>query len=232
MSRLSQTWLPVVSTSRPSANNSSANAGVMPKPPSAFSAFATASSMRFVSTMSCKWSATMRRPGEAKISPINKMFMPGFHVTTGKQGKTEPGIRPLAPEKRMESGQQVFAIGEALLHFGDRVAALRDERRFHLNVGREGILALLEELHDGLHGRVALSELRIRAVHLHVFHVQVGDAVVVLLDEVHGVEAGGRIVADIQVAPVVLPVRHDRLETLGGSHLVGVGQIIVAMVAD
>src|SRR5437660_11690444 len=56
-------------------NNSSAMAGVTPKPAAAFSALAMARSMRCDCTISFRWSATILRPGEAKMSPTKRMFM-------------------------------------------------------------------------------------------------------------------------------------------------------------
>src|SRR5260370_32664042 len=52
--------------------------GVMPKPPAEFSALAIATSIPCDLTMSCRWSATIRRPGAAKISPMNRIFISRF----------------------------------------------------------------------------------------------------------------------------------------------------------
>src|ERR1017187_10674408 len=51
--------------------------GVMPNPPAEFSALAITRSIWFPSTMRETWRATMPRPGDAKISPINRRFIEG-----------------------------------------------------------------------------------------------------------------------------------------------------------
>src|SRR5580658_1628965 len=49
--------------------------GVMPKPPAEFSALAMASWIFSDEMISCRCRATRTRPGEAKISPMKRMFM-------------------------------------------------------------------------------------------------------------------------------------------------------------
>src|SRR5258708_26967467 len=83
ISRLSQTWLPVVSTSQPRAKRSSAMAGVSPNPPAAFSALAMSRSILCVSTTCARWSRTILRPGLPKISPIKSIGMRSSSILTG-----------------------------------------------------------------------------------------------------------------------------------------------------
>ena len=75
ISFLSQMWFPPVSTSMPAANNSSAIRGVMPNPAAEFSPLAMTRSIWRVSTMSASRSATIPRPGEPTMSPINRIFI-------------------------------------------------------------------------------------------------------------------------------------------------------------
>src|SRR6476620_9768031 len=50
--------------------------GVTPKPPAEFSALAITRSMALVATISSRWSVRIRRPGDPKISPTKRIFMP------------------------------------------------------------------------------------------------------------------------------------------------------------
>src|SRR5258708_33609177 len=83
ISRLSQTWLPVVSTSHPRAKRSSAIAGVRPNPPAAFSALAMSKSILCVSTTCARWSRTILRPGLPKMSPIKSICIRSSSILTG-----------------------------------------------------------------------------------------------------------------------------------------------------
>src|SRR5947208_11027724 len=73
ISRLSQIWLPVVITSMPRSNKSSAKEGVMPNPAAAFSPFARTRSIECSRTKPFNFSRTIFRPGRPKISPINRI---------------------------------------------------------------------------------------------------------------------------------------------------------------
>src|SRR5580693_750191 len=75
ISRLSQTWLPVVITSMFSSKSSSASAGVMPKPAAEFSPLAMTRSMAWSRTMPGSRSLTMVRPGRPKMSPMKRIRM-------------------------------------------------------------------------------------------------------------------------------------------------------------
>ena len=67
---------------------------------------------------------------------------------------------------------------------------------------------------------------------LAILDVQVGDLIVVLLDERHGVVIGRGEVADIEVDAVVLAVGHQGVVAFERGGLVGVVGRIVAMIAD
>src|ERR1700758_1481 len=73
ISRLSQTWLPVVMTSMPSSKSSSARGGVIPKPAAEFSPLAMMRWMAWSLTSEGSFSLTMMRPGLPKMSPIKSM---------------------------------------------------------------------------------------------------------------------------------------------------------------
>jgi hypothetical protein len=49
--------------------------GVTPNPPAEFSALAMASWIFSSEMISCRYRATRTRPGDAKISPMNNMFI-------------------------------------------------------------------------------------------------------------------------------------------------------------
>src|ERR1035437_4519772 len=76
-SRLSHTWLPVVKTSAPRSNRSSASCGVIPKPPAAFSALMTTRSTSCALRTWPMCSRTILRPALPKMSPTKRMFKLG-----------------------------------------------------------------------------------------------------------------------------------------------------------
>src|ERR1700694_2130890 len=82
ISRLSQTWFPVVITSIPRSKSSSASGGVMPKPAAAFSQLAMTRSGACCFRSSGKRSFTIVRPGRPKMSPINRIFKNQVSGTT------------------------------------------------------------------------------------------------------------------------------------------------------
>src|ERR1051325_5613727 len=78
ISRLSQMWLPEVSTSTCWSRNVLAMAGVTPKPAAAFSTFTTVRSMSCCSRRDGRSLAIAARPGSPKTSPTIRIFMELF----------------------------------------------------------------------------------------------------------------------------------------------------------
>src|ERR1017187_3161238 len=156
---------------------------------------------------------------------------PSFSWVWRWSGAIRAGPRHRTQELRL--GQTGLEVGETLFHFGDQVRARRN-LILQLDVRREGVLVLLEQLQNWLNRRVASAPNgNVRTmVLLAVFDVQVGDLVVVLLDERDRVVVGRREVADIEVDAVVLPVAHQRVVALQCGGLVGVVGRVVAVITD
>src|ERR1700733_12996475 len=71
----------------------------MPKPPAEFSALATVRSIFSEATISFKCRATIERPGEAKMSPINSKLVK--KLLKGRSAPlSRPSLRHLTPDNK------------------------------------------------------------------------------------------------------------------------------------
>jgi len=82
--------------------------GVIPNPPAEFSALAMASWIFSDEMISCRYRATRMRPGDAKMSPMNKMFI---RLKAGNRKRSAPNqwnqLPSLTPETRAEPSERL-----------------------------------------------------------------------------------------------------------------------------
>src|SRR5262245_45478195 len=105
--------------------------------------------------------------------------------------------------------QGVLDVLETFSDFGNRVLP----PVFVLDVRRNGVFLLFQKLENLLDRRVALSPGCVRAIILlTILQMQVGNAVVVLLDESDWIIAGSEKMTDVQIDAEILRHRHGLLE--------------------
>src|ERR1022692_3926765 len=160
---------------------------------------------------------------------------PGPGGQPGEYGKRAEGS-PIQPTHVVwcarRSGENVLAEPDALTDFGQQRGAFR-HGILHLDGGLEFVLFLLHHEKDFFDGLVALAKRHVGSVvDLAVLYVDVGDAVVVLLDPRRRRGSGSREkVADVDVGAVVLGIGEGLLPRPQTAEGFGVGQIAVAMIA-
>src|SRR6516164_5327585 len=89
----------------------------MPKPPAAFSPLAMVRSIFSAATISRRCRATIDRPGDAKMSPINKRFVKLFQSTPRERAVNyrsapprRPSFRHLTPNSAGRSPPRAFRL--------------------------------------------------------------------------------------------------------------------------
>src|SRR3984893_10287233 len=105
--------------------SSCAISGVIPKPPAEFSAFATANCIFSVEMISCRKRATKARPGEAKMSPMKRIFMNAGGLSEERSASTS-AIGPVL-DPRSQQGRSPPSVFR-LLHGGSEPPELAHQR--------------------------------------------------------------------------------------------------------